>query len=153
MTRVAAVAVLTLLAALAGAGPACGGSAPRDGAGADPAFGLWLTENARAIVRIAPCGRRACGRIVWTAGQGASCGQAILTGLERHAPGRWEGGTVIDPRDGARYSARVSVAGARLTMRGYLGLAIFGRSQVWTRVADDRGGCGAGPDAPGEGVR
>jgi len=27
-------------------------------------------------------------------------------------------------------------------VRGYLGLWILGRSQIWTRVEDDRGGCG-----------
>ena len=28
-----------------------------------------------------------------------------------------------------------------LKLRGYLLLPLFGKSQTWTRMADDRGGC------------
>ena len=109
----------------------------------DPAFGHWLTENGRAIVRIAPCDSAACGHVVWTEGQGRRCGATILGALRREGPGRWAGGYVEDPRDGTRYAARLRAEGMRLELRGYVGLPLLGRSQTWTRVPDDRGGCPA----------
>lgn len=48
----------------------------------------------------------------------------------------YEGGTILDPETGKIYKASMSLdpGGARLTVRGYIGLPIFGRSQTWTRV-------------------
>ena len=48
----------------------------------------------------------------------------------------YNGGTVLDPETGKIYSAKMSLSpdGNKLTVRGYLGLSIFGRSQTWTRV-------------------
>jgi uncharacterized protein (DUF2147 family) len=48
----------------------------------------------------------------------------------------YEGGTILDPETGKIYKASMSQdpGGARLTVRGYIGLPIFGRSQTWTRV-------------------
>jgi uncharacterized protein (DUF2147 family) len=48
----------------------------------------------------------------------------------------YDGGTILDPETGDVYRASMSLSpdGTRLTVRGYLGLAIFGRSQTWTRV-------------------
>jgi uncharacterized protein (DUF2147 family) len=53
----------------------------------------------------------------------------------------YDGGTILDPETGKVYSAsmRVSADGTLLTVRGYLGLSIFGRSQTWTRVESDDG--------------
>jgi uncharacterized protein (DUF2147 family) len=48
----------------------------------------------------------------------------------------YEGGTILDPETGKIYKASMSLdpGGAQLTVRGYIGLPIFGRSQTWTRV-------------------
>src|SRR4026209_308746 len=48
----------------------------------------------------------------------------------------YEGGTILDPETGKLYKASMSLdpGGSRLTVRGYIGLPIFGRSQTWTRV-------------------
>lgn len=48
----------------------------------------------------------------------------------------YEGGTILDPDTGKLYKASMSLdpGGSRLTVRGYVGLSIFGRSQTWTRV-------------------
>ena len=48
----------------------------------------------------------------------------------------YEGGTILDPETGKLYKASMSLdpSGSRLTVRGYIGLPIFGRSQTWTRV-------------------
>ena len=48
----------------------------------------------------------------------------------------YEGGTILDPETGELYKASMSLdpEGSQLTVRGYIGLPIFGRSQTWTRV-------------------
>ena len=48
----------------------------------------------------------------------------------------YEGGTILDPETGSVYRAKMSLSpnGAELTVRGFLGISIFGRSQTWTRV-------------------
>ena len=48
----------------------------------------------------------------------------------------YEGGTILDPETGKLYKASMSLdpGGSQLTVRGYIGLPIFGRSQTWTRV-------------------
>jgi len=53
----------------------------------------------------------------------------------------YDGGTILDPETGKVYSAtmHLSADGTLLTVRGYLGLSIFGRSQTWSRVERNDG--------------
>lgn len=128
----------------------------------DPAFGLWLTENKRAIIEIGHCGEMACGKIVWmqeplTAdGQPKTdtknedpalrsrpvCGLPLIGDFERSAPGAWDDGFIYSPQDGDTYTANLAAQpDGTLKLRGYIGLPILGKSQIWTRESDNRGGC------------
>ncbi len=50
-------------------------------------------------------------------------------------PREYEGGTILDPLSGKSYKSKIKVnpAGTRLTMRGFVGFEVIGRSQTWIR--------------------
>jgi uncharacterized protein (DUF2147 family) len=134
------------------------GSARSDGAPA----GLWHTidDNTgkpRAEIRIELRGNQLVGIVVRSLVPGEEgdklcdkcpgarhnqplIGMAILTGLTRDKsnPLLWTGGEVLDPDAGKVYKARVEVAkdGQSLKMRGFIGMAMLGRTQIWRRAGN-----------------
>jgi uncharacterized protein (DUF2147 family) len=65
-------------------------------------------------------------------------GLALIKGMQRNGTS-YENGTIMDPRDGAVYRAlmRLIEDGQKLEVRGYLGIALFGRTQTWNRLPDN----------------
>ena len=60
-------------------------------------------------------------------------GMVILWGLKADGPGKWAGGTVLDPENGKTYKSKIELlsAGTKLGMSGCI--AFICRQQVWAR--------------------
>lgn len=65
-------------------------------------------------------------------------GLALIKGMKRKGM-KYEDGTIMDPRDGNVYRALMELSpdNKKLEVRGYLGVALFGRSQTWNRLPDN----------------
>lgn len=62
-------------------------------------------------------------------------GMVFVWGLSENG-NEWTGGTILDPANGKEYKAKVEVIenGTKLAVRGFVGFALIGRTQVWERV-------------------
>ncbi len=127
--------------------------------------GLWKTQDGRAKVNIHPCPHaidRLCGTIVELReplnpktgkektdqfNPKDNLKRRKLKGLmnlldfkaDSDEPGHWVDGKIYSPREGKTYSSEfeVSPEGNTLTVRGYVGLPIFGQTQTWTRTTPE----------------
>ena len=61
-------------------------------------------------------------------------GMNILWGLRKEGD-QYAGGEILDAKEGRIYRCKMKLVqgGARLEVRGYIGVSLFGRSQTWMR--------------------
>ena len=62
-------------------------------------------------------------------------GMVILRDLKKDGD-EWTDGTILDPANGKTYKAKIAVqdGGKKLKVRGYIGMALLGRTQHWVRA-------------------
>jgi uncharacterized protein (DUF2147 family) len=62
-------------------------------------------------------------------------GMVFVWGLEKDGD-EWTGGKIVDPNNGKEYKAKMELIedGAKLSVRGFIGFALIGRTQVWERL-------------------
>ena len=145
MNRILCASALALFAAL----PACAQDLSP--------VGLWkniddITGKPKALIRIAETNGEVRGKIekLFLAPgedpnprcvkcEGANKDQPVLgmvfmSGLRKTGK-EYSGGEIIDPDDGKVYRSRLTVidGGKKLNVRGYIGMPMFGRSQIWVR--------------------
>jgi uncharacterized protein (DUF2147 family) len=135
--------------------------------GGNGVVGRWLTQDRKGVIAIAPCGNSICGRIDWmnppddpkdgkisrdsnnpnpALRQRTICGLQIIYGFQRDGsdPHGWVEGAIYDPESGKVYHANITLVDPQhLRLRGYVGIPLFGESQIWTR-ADNYPRCQAG---------
>ncbi len=61
-------------------------------------------------------------------------GLEIMWGMKKDGS-EWNGGFLMDPDNGETYKGFLEIAGwgKKLKVRGYIGISLFGRTQVWLR--------------------
>ncbi|WP_322101978.1 DUF2147 domain-containing protein [Paraburkholderia sp. J41] len=61
-------------------------------------------------------------------------GMTIIDGMKKTGDG-WDDGHILDPENGKVYRCKMHLedGGQKLEVRGYLGIALLGRSQTWVR--------------------
>jgi uncharacterized protein (DUF2147 family) len=65
-------------------------------------------------------------------------GLEIMYDFEYAGDGKWKGGTIYAPDDGKTYKCKVTLEDdGTLKVRGFIGVSLLGRTEVWTRVATD----------------
>lgn len=118
--------------------------------------GVWLHDNKRIKIEIAPCGERLCATLVWfkwpNDEQGLPLvdlknpdpalrkrpllGLTVLSGLRRTGENTWGDGKIYNPDDGGNYKASMSIAAdGTLRIRAYVLIPLFGHTLIWTRVS------------------
>jgi len=116
--------------------------------------GTWTTIDdktgkKRAVVQLTLSGTTLNGTIVKTYPQPGDTGMCtqcpgefkdkkiqglrFVWGLTDEGNGVWSGGNILDPKTGKIYKAKITVQGNKLFVRGYLGVSLLGRTQVWSK--------------------
>jgi uncharacterized protein (DUF2147 family) len=63
-------------------------------------------------------------------------GITIMMNFDYSGNNTWESGRVYDPESGNTYRGKMNLTATnRLELRGYVGIPLFGRTEVWTRQA------------------
>jgi uncharacterized protein (DUF2147 family) len=125
-------------------------------AGADGILGTWLTTDGKAHVEIFRCGDGYCGKIVWLSEplenglpkvdkenpeaalrQRPILGLVLMRDFSFEGDATWSGGRVYDPESGDEYQGKMTLEDAgTLSLRGYVLLPLFGRTETWTKVVN-----------------
>jgi uncharacterized protein (DUF2147 family) len=132
---------------------------------ADAILGVWTTQDGKARVEIRQQNGMYAGRIVWLKEplfpvndpQGMAgkpkvdrknpeaalqtrpiIGLLLVNGFHYAGDSVWSGGTIYDPESGKTYSCKISLmANGFLKLRGYVGISLFGRTEIWQRYVPD----------------
>ena len=152
--------ILTLMIAGLVAGLACAAPSPATAPSAPSAAGMWaqvspdgsvggwflIFENngvyegaiAKMFIKSGEDPNPICTHCTGDQKNQPSLGLVIIKGMQRNGL-VYEKGSILDPRDGKVYQAKMTLSpdGQQLTLRGFLGIELFGQNQTWKRLPND----------------
>jgi uncharacterized protein (DUF2147 family) len=107
--------------------------------------GYWQTKDGGGVVEVTVCGNALCAHLAgivldhpddpmptdWRGNP--QCGVQLISNARLIDSNLWRG-KITDPRDGNVYDVELHIdRDGRLAVRGFLGLALLGRTDHWTR--------------------
>jgi uncharacterized protein (DUF2147 family) len=122
---------------------------------ADDIIGTWLTGGKEpAKIQIYKSGEKFYGKIIWLKNPSENgkqrtdvnnpdklkrsnsiIGLVMLTGFKFDGDEEWKGGDIYDPESGKTYSCYMWLKDKNtLKVRGYIGISLVGRTEIWTRT-------------------
>jgi len=118
--------------------------------------GVWQPSDGRSYVKIDKIGNKFYGRVVWLKEPNDEEGKPRLdknnpdeslrsTPLKGYRVMKdmvyneeeemWLDGTIYDPKNGTTYNCKIELTDDnKIEVRGFVGTAVFGRTDVWTRL-------------------
>ena len=121
-------------------------------------LGTWKNPTGSTI-QVYLCGPNVCAKVIAISSKAPShidsenpspalrkrpiCGLQIGRNFRLTAPDHAEGGRLYDPESGNTYSGSMTSEGDLLKLRGYIGIALFGRTETWTRAQSGIAPCQA----------
>jgi uncharacterized protein (DUF2147 family) len=115
---------------------------------ADAILGEWLSQEKDGKILIFKQGDHYFGKISWGKTTGRKDGKnpdeklrnrdllgAVILKNFKFTGSAWENGTIYDPNSGKTYDCilKIKDGNKTLDLRGFVGVAMFGRTSTWTR--------------------
>ncbi len=115
---------------------------------ADSILGVWWSPKKDAHIEITKTDNRYNGRIIWSLPEKAEdldtknpdpklrneklMGSTLLKNFKFDGE-KWVDGTIYDPNNGKTYSCKMTLKGNLLSVRGYIGFSLLGRTEVFEK--------------------
>jgi uncharacterized protein (DUF2147 family) len=121
----------------------------------DAVLGKWKSEHGSGQIQIYKTGNKYFGKLIWVKEPNDSKGRPlvdihnpneklrsrpivgleILNNFDYTGSGVWENGSVYNPKNGKTYSCKMTLINPnKLNLRGFMGVSLFGKSAVWSRM-------------------
>jgi uncharacterized protein (DUF2147 family) len=116
---------------------------------ADAIEGEWFSAKKDTKFLIFKQGNTYFGKILWGSGSQTKdvknpdaqlqnrdiIGLVILKNFAFDGKSTWKNGSIYDPREGKTYACTITMKDYnQISVRGYVGISLFGRSETWTRA-------------------
>lgn len=121
---------------------------------ADAILGKWLNPSGEGQIQIYKRGDKYFGKLVWIKFPNDASGKPktdaknpdpalrsrpelnleLLKDFVYDGDNVYTDGTIYDPKSGKTYSCKMTLEGKKLRIRGYIGISLIGRTEIFTRV-------------------
>lgn len=113
----------------------------------DPIIGKWENSSKEGRIEIYKKGDKYFGKLYWIKDASKKDvnnpdeklrsrniqGLEILTNFTKKGK-TYEGGEIYDPKSGKTYSCKMTPKGDKLEVRGFVGVSLLGRTEVFTKI-------------------
>ena len=123
---------------------------------ADDLIGIWEPSSGKGRVKIEKIGDKYYGKVIWlrepidpdtkqkkldkanadpALRTRPRLGLRVLKDFTFDSGNIWDKGTIYDPENGSTYNCKITMTDKNtLSIRGYIGVSMFGRTDVWKRM-------------------